>query len=242
MLSYDRNKTGRVHSLFTGGMVDGPGIRSVVFLAGCNLRCKYCHNPDTWAVNRGDIMTVGDVLDEVLKYTSYYRFSGGGITVSGGEPLMQPDFLTELMAACRAHDLHTTLDTSGCGRVDVAERVLPNTSLLLIDIKSFNPAVYLELTGQPLDKTLAVLDVARRLNVPTWIRYVLVPGWTDNLDELRELADYLRSFGNVEKAEVLPFHKNGEYKWADLRIAYELQDTLPPTPEQVRDAQEILTL
>ena len=240
-MGYDLNTKGRVHSFFTGGMVDGPGIRTVVFLAGCNLRCKYCHNPDTWQVLRGDEMSVGEVLDEVLKYKSYYKFSGGGVTVSGGEPMLQARFLTEILAACRDHGIHTTLDTSGSASRENAEKILAHTSLLLLDIKTINPEVYFELTKVPLDKTIGVLDAAKELGVPTWIRFVLVPGITDNKEDIKNLSKFLRQYNNVTNIEVLPFHKDGEYKWQDLKIPYELSETEPPTPAEVQEAKSLFT-
>ena len=239
-MGYDLNTKGRVHSFFTGGMVDGPGIRTVVFLAGCNLRCKYCHNPDTWQVLRGDEMSVGEVLDEVLKYKSYYKFSGGGVTVSGGEPMLQARFLTEILAACRDHGIHTTLDTSGSASRANAEEILKYTSLLLLDIKTINPEVYFELTKVHLDKTIGVLDAARELGVPAWVRFVLVPGITDDIEDIRKLAEFLKRYENVTNIEVLPFHKDGEYKWQDLNIPYDLGGVRVPTAEEVRAVKKAL--
>jgi len=185
-------------------------------------------------------MSVEEVLTEVLKYKSYYERSGGGVTFSGGEPMDQPEFLAELAKASHEHGLHVTLDTSGCATAETAELVLPHVDLLLLDIKTINPDTYLELTKQPLDTALVVLDIARRLKVPTWIRFVLVPGITDDVDDLHKLAEFLRPYENIEKIEVLPFHKSGEYKWEDLGIPYELHDTPSPTREQIRQAKEIL--
>ena len=239
-MGYDLGNKGRVHSFFTGGMVDGPGIRSVVFLAGCNLRCKYCHNPDTWQMLRGDEMTVGEVLDEVLKYKSYYKFSGGGVTLSGGEPMLQARYLTDILAACRDHGIHTTLDTSGSASRADAEKILAHTSLLLLDIKTINPELYFELTKVSLEKTIGVLDVAKEMDVPTWIRFVLVPGITDDREDIKNLAEFLRGYDNVTNIEVLPFHKNGEYKWQDLKIPYELNETEPPSMTEVREVEDLL--
>lgn len=214
--------------------MDGPGIRYVAFLAGCSLRCKYCHNPDTWKRNDGRLTTVGDVVRDIKKYQSYLKFSGGGVTVTGGEPFVQPDFLVELLAACKSNGFHTVLDTSGNGSRHVAESALRYTDLLLLDIKSINPEIYHDLTGGGnLDRALDVLRVSNSLEIPTWVRYVVVPGYTDNMDDVKKLADFLRPFTNIEKVEVLPFHKMGEYKWQDLGLPYELTDTMPPDPETV---------
>lgn len=241
-MSYDLTKTGYVHSTYSGGMVDGPGIRYVVFFAGCTLRCKYCHNPDTWAASRGTRMSVEEVLAEIVKYKSYYARSGGGVTISGGEPMEQPGFLAELLKACRENGINTALDTAGNVAASTLERIFPLTDLLMLDIKSCNPATYLDLTGKRIDPTLEALEIARNLNVRTWIRFVLVPGLTDDPKELAEMAEFLRQYKNIEKIEVLPFHKEGEYKWDSLVIPYALKDTPPPSQEQIQEAQRILTL
>jgi len=220
-------------------MVDGPGIRYVVFLAGCTLRCKYCHNPDTWKRTNGKLTTVGEIIKEILKYQSYFKFTGGGVTISGGEPLNQPDFLVELLKACREHGLHTVVDTSGSATVEVAERVFKYTDLLLLDIKSYNPQVFKEVTGVELKYSLDLLNISQRLNVPVWVRFVLVPGLTDNINDIKDLAAFLKGFSNVEKTEVLPFHKEGEYKWKNAGMTYELADTQPPSTQQVQAIQKI---
>jgi len=236
---YDADARGYIHSIYTGGMVDGPGIRTVVFVAGCSLRCLYCHNPDTWYRMRGNKKTVAEILAEVQKYSSYYKFSGGGITLSGGEPSDQPYFSTELLKACRENGIHTVLDTSGCASVEIATEILPNVDLLLLDFKAFEPKNYLRLTGQKIDRPILTLKRAADLNVPVWVRLVLVPGITDNFDELRKMADFLSEFTNIEKIDVLPFHKHGEYKWDELGYEYALADISPPSEELVAQVQEI---
>jgi len=235
----DNNKTGYIHSMYTGGMVDGPGIRTVIFFAGCNMRCKYCHNPDTWARSRGKIMSVQDLLDEVLKYRSYYRFSGGGVTISGGDPLMQPDFLAEVLAACRDKGIHTVIDTAGCAPEEQIRRILPHTNIMMLDFKAIDNDKHMYITAQPIAMPIRTLEISREMGVSVWIRFVLVPGLTDDIDEMREMARFFKDFPNIEKIEILPFHKSGEYKWKDLNIPYELHDTLPPTAEQLRVAHEI---
>jgi len=240
MIIYNSKQQGYVHSVETGGMVDGPGIRYVVFLSGCGLRCKYCHNPDTWKVKSGQLVTVSDTIRDIKKYQSYLKFSGGGVTVTGGEPFMQPEFLIELLAACKAAGLHTALDTSGYADRHAAERALQYTDLLLLDIKSFNPVTYKQLTGVELDKTLEVLRLAEYLEIPIWVRFVLVPGYTDNMTDIRRMASFLEPFVNVVKVEVLPFHKMGEFKWEALGIPYELADVEPPSRESLEQARAIL--
>jgi len=242
MLSYDPTKTGYVHSTYSGGMVDGPGIRYVVFFAGCTLRCKYCHNPDTWVASRGTRTSVQELINEIVNYKSYYARSGGGVTISGGEPMEQPGFLAELLKACREHGVHTALDTSGNVAASTAERIFPLVDLLMLDIKSCTPETYLNITGKRLDPLLESLKIAQNLNTRTWARFVLVPGLTDDPKELHEIANVLRQYKNIEKIEVNPFHKAGEYKWDSLVIPYELTDTQPPTPEQIQEAQQILNI
>jgi len=221
-------------------MVDGPGIRYVLFFSGCNLRCKYCHNPDTWKLRGGHLTTVEETLRDIRKYRSYLRFSGGGVTITGGEPFVQPEFLVEMLKACKSEGFHTALDTSGYAPPDVARRALSYTDLLILDVKSINPVVYKDLTGVPLGPTLETLDLAQEMGVPVWARFVLVPGLTDDEADLRAMALHLRRFSNIEKIEVLPFHKLGEYKWAELGLRYELSDTPPPTKAQVDWARGIL--
>ena len=240
MISYNGKQQGYIHSIDTGGMVDGPGIRYIVFLAGCSLRCKYCHNPDTWKPKGGKQVTVSDTIRDIRKYQSYLKFSGGGVTVTGGEPFVQPDFLMELLAACKHYGIHTALDTSGHTNIQAAEKVLDYTDLVLLDIKSINPETYKELTKVPLDKTLDFLKLSERLNVPVWIRFVLVPGHTDNLEDIQKMADFLKPFANIAKVEVLPFHKLGEYKWENLDMPYELADIQPPSKELLDKVKGIL--
>ena len=237
---YEKNIKGYIHSVETAGMVDGPGIRYVVFFSGCNLRCKYCHNPDTWKLKKGQLFSVEDVIWDIRKYKSYLYFSGGGVTITGGEPLLQPHFLTELLKACKNEGFHTAIDTAGHISTDIARQVLQYTDLLLLDLKSINPKVYKDVTGVQIDSTLKILDLSCDMGVPVWIRFVLVPGLTDNEDDLRKMASFLKQFSNIEQVEVLPFHKLGEYKWAELGLSYTLQDTEPPTKEQIDRAREIL--
>jgi len=240
MIGYDGLREGFVHSVETGGMVDGPGIRYVVFLSGCGLRCLYCHNPDTWRTDGGQLVTVTDVIRDIKKYRSYLTCSGGGVTVTGGEPFAQPAFLAELLAACKDNGFHTVLDTSGYTDRRNAESALKYTDLLLLDIKSINPDTYKELTGVNIDRTLEFLRLSDFMEIPTWIRFVLVPGYTDNFDDIQNMADFLKPFDNIEKIEVLPFHKLGEFKWGDLNIPYQLTDTAPPSQKILERAKSIL--
>lgn len=232
--------TGRIHSFESCGTVDGPGIRFVVFLQGCPLRCQYCHNADTWDPEEGKLSTVEEIVKEIVKYKSYMRFSGGGVTLTGGEPLMQPDFVREIFTECRRQGIHTALDTSGFLFHDKAKAVLEKTDLVLLDIKNFNPERYHKLTGAFLEPTLAFLSYTRERNIPVWVRYVLVPGLTDNLEDIEAMALFLQDYPNVEKIELLPFHKMGEYKWEERGLAYQLKEAKEPKEELLKKVRFLL--
>jgi len=237
MKLYDENAQGHIHSIYTGGMVDGPGIRTVVFFAGCSLRCLYCHNPDTWSRKHGHKKNVAQVIDDVMKYRSYYKFSGGGITVSGGEPADQPRFLKEVLIACRENGVHTVLDTSGFATDEAAEEILPYVDLLILDFKAYDPRLYFRLTGQRQERPLLTLREAQSIKTPTWARFVLVPGLTDDFDDLAKMSTFLKQHDTIEKIEVLPFHKHGEHKWPKEK--YTLHNTEPPSPELLAEVRKI---
>ncbi len=230
---------GYIHSIETCGTVDGPGIRFVIFTAGCPLRCLYCSNPDCRYIENGKRISVDDLMEEVQKYTAYMNASGGGVTVSGGEPLYQPHFVAEIFKRCKASGIHTALDTSGYCELQVAKPVIEQADLVLLDIKSFDPDIYAKVTSVPLEPTLELAQYLNTINKPTWIRFVLVPGLTDAPHNIEGLADFVATLKNVEKVEVLPFHKMGEYKWEQLGYEYQLKETQPPTPEQVETALNI---
>ncbi|OON95423.1 MAG: pyruvate formate-lyase 1-activating enzyme [Epulopiscium sp. Nele67-Bin005] len=227
---------GRIHSIETCGTVDGPGIRYILFLQGCPLRCQYCHNPDSWDIKEGKDADTEKLIKEIVKYKSYMDFSGGGITVSGGEPLLQADFVRDLFMKCKEKKVHTCLDTSGFVSIEKADPVLDYTDLILLDIKSYNPEVYKDVTGVPLDPTLKFAAHLKERGIPVWIRYVLVPGLTDNMDHIEELAKYLTTLTNVERLDVLPFHKMGEFKWEELGYDYKLKDTQSPEKALLQEA------
>ena len=231
---------GRIHSLESFGTVDGPGIRFVVFLQGCPLRCRFCHNPDTWEVHKGTEYTTEQLLAEIIKYKSYMDFSGGGVTFTGGEPLLQAEFVLEVCRKLKEQGISIAIDTSGFIWNDTVKEVLEYTDLVLLDIKNYDPIVYKEVTGVPLDPTLKLLDYLREKKINTWIRYVLVPGLTDNLDSVRKLSEHLDGFPNVGKIELLPFHKMGEYKWQELGLKYTLSDTKEPDQALIKEVREIL--
>jgi len=199
----------------------------------------YCHNPDTWEKTSGDQYTIEDVIGDVLKYKSFHLATGGGITISGGEPFTQSAFLIELLKASKAHGIHTIVDTSGYARPEIVKEALQYTDLLMLDVKAYNPETYKKVTGVSIDRMLQMLRISQELNVPTWARYVLVPELTDNIEDLKNMEKFLRGYSNVKKVEVLPFHKAGEYKWAERNIPYELTDTQPPAPEILQEAKDI---
>jgi pyruvate formate-lyase 1-activating enzyme len=228
---------GRIHSVETCGTVDGPGIRFVIFTQGCPLRCLYCHNPDCRDPQAGQLVTVESLIAEIQRYKNYLR--GGGVTATGGEPLMQPTFVAEIFRRCHELGLHTALDTSGYGQLEAAKPVLEHTDLVLLDIKSYLPELYRKVTGVSLEPTLNLARYLDQIHKPTWIRFVLVPGLTDPEENIKGLAQFVATLSNVERVEVLPFHKMGEYKWQQLGLPYTLADVDPPTPEQVNHALQI---
>jgi len=201
----------------------------------------YCHNPDSWVTTAGEQRTVDDVVSEVQKYAIFHKASGGGVTFTGGEPFLQAKFLIEMLRACTDRGIHTALDTSGYTNTENARRALRHTDLLMLDIKSINAKTYEKITGVAIDRSLEMLKISREMNIPTWIRYVLVPGLTDDIQELKVLAEYLRPYTNIKKVDVLPFHKEGEYKWEERGIPYKLKETPPPTVEMLQLAREILS-
>ncbi|NEQ54818.1 MAG: pyruvate formate lyase-activating protein [Leptolyngbya sp. SIO3F4] len=229
--------TGRIHSVETCGTVDGPGIRFVVFTQGCPLRCLYCHNPDCRAVEGGHEVTVTELMTDILRYRTYLELSRGGVTVSGGEPLMQPEFVAELLKRCQAEGLHTALDTSGFSDLSAAQQVLPYADLVLLDIKSFEPNLYHQVTRVSQKPTLQLADYLREIQKPTWIRFVLVPGLTDPPENVEGLVNFIATLNNVEWVEVLPFHQMGAYKWEALGFDYQLKETMPPTQTQIEQVK-----
>jgi pyruvate formate lyase activating enzyme len=230
---------GRIHSLESCGTVDGPGIRFVVFMQGCPLRCQYCHNPDTWKISDGREMEVQELVDEIIKYKSYMHFSGGGVTITGGEPLLQAPFVLELLKACKELGIHTAIDTSGYLYNDTIKEILDYTDLVLLDIKVYNMTKYKDLTGVELNPTLTFMSYLAKINKPTWVRYVLVPNLTDHEEDIEALAKFLSEFKNIEKLELLAFHKMGEYKWEELGYDYKLKNTPEPSQAQLIKAKEI---
>lgn len=228
---------GWIHSWETSAGQDGPGWRLVVYLSGCLLRCQYCHNPDTWNMYSGREMTVDEVWNEIARYLPMLK--KGGITFTGGEPLMQPPFLKALLHRAKDHGLHTAIDTSGYLGDRVDDEMMRNIDLVLLDIKSWNPETYLCLTGKELEPTLRFASRLAEAKRPVWLRYVLVPGLTDCPEDIEGLAEFAHTLGNIERVDVLPFHQLGKSKWAELGLKYSLADTQPPSREQVASAIEV---
>lgn len=231
---------GNIHSYESFGTVDGPGIRFVVFLQGCPLRCKYCHNPDTWSITDGKIQeSAQEVFEKVKRYKKYFG-KKGGLTVTGGEPLVQLDFVLELFKLCKRENIHTALDTSGYIFNNKVKEILEYTDLVLLDIKSIDEKVYKNLTGVELTNTLEFAQYLNKINKKTWIRHVVVPEITDNDDLLIRLSDYIFKLHNIENIEVLPYHKLGVFKYKELGLNYILDGIEELSKERLENAVNIL--
>lgn len=236
---------GRIHSVESFGSADGPGVRYIVFLKGCNMRCQYCHNPDTWAKDGGELMTPEEVLKKALRYKTYWK-EKGGITVSGGEALLQIDFVTELFRLAKEKGVNTCLDTSG-NPFSLEEpfkskfdELMKYTDLFMLDIKHIDDAAHRKLTGQTNQNILEMAAYLSDHGKAMWIRHVLVSGITTEEDELYRLRSFLDTLKTVERVEVLPYHTLGVFKWKELGIPYQLEGVDPPTKEQIDRAKEIL--
>ncbi|MER6084954.1 pyruvate formate-lyase-activating protein [Streptomyces sp. NPDC001833] len=224
---------GRIHSWDLSTGVDGPGTRFVLFISGCPLRCLYCANPDTWHMRDGQGTTVDQVMAGIEKYRAFVTTAGGGVTLTGGEPLLQPAFAGAVLRRCKEAGLHTALDTSGFLGARATDELLADTDLVLLDIKSFDVPTYRALTGGELTPTLNFATRLDRLGVPMWIRYVLVPGWTDAPEHVDALARFVSELPSVQRVEVLPFHKLGAAKYTALGVPFPLRDTPGPSAELV---------
>jgi len=217
---------GRIHSIESFGTLDGPGIRFVLFMQGCSFRCFYCHNPDTWHIEGGTEYTVEELMDKIKRYTPYFKNSEGGITVSGGEPLLQLEFLIELFKQCKNEGINTAIDTNGFVTENrPLSRLLDYTDLVLLDIKHINPVKHKELTGVSNELPLKFAKYLSERKIPMWLRYVVVPGLTDDEISIRNLYEFIKGLTNIEKIELLPFHKMGEFKWKELGFDYKLENT-----------------
>ena len=228
---------GFLHSFTTGSTVDGPGVRLVAWTAGCHWRCLYCHNPDTWSMMNGMPVTIDRAIEELGKYRHGLKIMSGGITLSGGEPLMQDRFVVRLLTAAKAMGVHTAIETNGHLGERLTDKEIEQIDLVLLGLKTI-PARHLNLTGKDMAPTLDFARRLSRLGRKIWVRFVLVPGLTDDPKNIDEIARTAADLGTVERVEVLPFHQMGRYKWKELGIDYTLNDTDPPTPEMLERACE----
>ncbi len=237
--------TGKIHSCESFGAADGPGVRYIVFLQGCKMRCKYCHNPDTWNLSGGEEKTADELIQSALKFKKYWG-DKGGITISGGEPLLQIDFLIDLLKKAKEEGIHTTIDTAGNPFTREEpffakfEELMKYTDLLLLDLKEINPKRHKELTGFENSNILEMAKYLSEIGKPVWIRHVLVPENSDFDEDLTALGDFIGSLSNVEKVEVLPYHTLGKFKWDNLGIAYQLEGINSPEQERIKNAQQLL--
>lgn len=233
---------GRIHSTESFGAADGPGVRFIIFLQGCRMRCRFCHNPDTWKIDSGEEHSADELIKKALRYKTYWR-QDGGITVSGGEPLLQIDFLIDLLKKAKAEGINTVIDTAGNPFTreepffSKFNELMKYTDLLLLDIKEINPERHKDLTGFDNSNILDMAKYLSDINKPVWIRHVLVPGCSDFDEDLDKLGDFISTLKNVQKVEVLPYHTLGKFKWENLGIPYTLEDTDPPTPERIKNAE-----
>ncbi len=227
---------GFVHSFTTGSTVDGPGVRVVAWTAGCMWRCLYCHNPDTWRMSNGIPVTSERATEELRKYRHGLAAMGGGFTLSGGEALMQDRFAVKLFAAARGMEIHTALDTNGYYGERLSDAELDTIDLVLLDVKGWDPERHKQLTGMEIGPTLAFARRLAERRRPVWLRFVLVPGWSDDAATVEGIAGFAAELGNVERVDVLPFHQMGRFKWEKLGLDYKLHDLKPPSAEAVEKA------
>ena len=231
----------KVHSIESFGTVDGPGIRFVLFLQGCHLQCKFCHNRDTWDINGGEYKSLEEIVEKIKRYKNYITVSGGGVTVTGGEPLLQVKFLIELFKRLKKEGIHTCIDTSGIVAItDDVKEVLKYTDLVLLDIKHIDDEKCKKLVGVSNQRELEFAKYLSKNNIKIWIRQVLVPGYTDAEEDLLKLKKFIKSLKTVEKVQILPYHSMGRFKWEKLGFKYELEDVRDANQTDVERAEKIL--
>lgn len=232
----------KVHSFESFGTVDGPGIRFVIFLQGCHLKCKYCHNRDTWDINGGTYKSLDDILERISRYKNYICPSGG-VTVTGGEPLLQANFIIELFKELKKENIHTCIDTSGMVSItDTIKETLSLTDLVLLDIKHIDEKKCKDLVGFSNKRELEFAKYLSDNNIKVWLRQVLIPSITDNEDDLIKLKNFIKTLKNVEKIELLPYHSMGKYKWEKLGLKYELENIPDATESDIERAKKILNI
>lgn len=230
---------GRINSIETLGTLDGPGIRFVVFLQGCQLRCKYCHNPETWnLVGESKLVESDELLERIEKYKSYFA-SDGGVTFSGGEPLLQPEFLVEMLSKCREKKIHTVIDTAGVGFGDY-DKILSLVDLVILDVKAVDPIEYKELTGQDIDRFYQFVDKIKEHQVPVWLRQVIVPTLNDDLEHIDRLKNFAKTISTVQKVELLPYKTIGVHKYKTLNLPYRLEGIEELSEEKLNELNKHL--
>lgn len=235
------NITGRIHSFETLGAVDGPGIRFILFMQGCSLRCKFCHNRDTWNCKDGKEYSVDEIFNKIIRYKNYFTVSNGGVTISGGEPLLQPDFVIELIKKLKSAGISTAIDTSGMVDItDKIKKIIDLTDLFLVDIKSINDEISKDLVGQSNKKELEFIKYLDSIGKEIWIRQVIVPGITDKEEDLYNLRDFINSIEHITKVDLLPYHDLGKYKWINLDEVYPLENIRPATNDDIKRVKKIL--
>ena len=240
MENFDLRYYAKVHSIESFGTVYGPGIRFVLFLQGCHLKCKYCHNRDTWDMNDGEYKSLDDIFEKIIKYKNYI-YPNGGVTVTGGEPLLQVKFLIELFEKLKNDNIHTCIDTSGMVTLtDDIKHLLSLTDLVLLDIKHINTTKSKELVGFNNEKELAFAKYLSDNGIHMWIRQVLIPGYTDDEKDLLKLKDFISNLKTVDKVEILPYHDMGKYKWKKLGLKYKLENVRNANDEDIKNAKKIL--
>lgn len=228
---------GYIHSIETFGAVDGPGIRYVIFMQGCFYRCQYCHNPDTWKLKEGKITTVRKLVKDIKPYINYIK--DGGVTISGGEPLIQAEFVYKLIKKLKRLNIHVAVDTAGSIPIEKSKKVLDVASLILLDVKSLDNALNKEITGYDNLNTLNTLKYCEEKNKDVWIRHVVVPSLTFSEEKLEELAKFLTNYKCIKNIELIPFHKMGEYKWKELNLDYKLYDVPATNQDQMKIVKKI---
>lgn len=236
-------KIARIHSIETCGTVDGPGIRYIVFFQGCLMRCLYCHNRDTWAIDEGNEVDVPTLMNELLSYRHYMKASGGGVTASGGEPILQAGFIKHWFKACHEHKIHTCLDTNGFMKkhtLDIDE-LLDVTDLVMLDLKQLNPEKHHDLIGVTNKWTLEFADLLTQRQQRTWIRHVVVPGYTDAEEDLLLLGEFVKGRTNIEYLDLLPYHAMGKHKWEQFKDSYQLENVQTPTRAELDRIKAILS-
>lgn len=226
---------GRIHSIESYATVDGPGIRMIVFFQGCPLQCKYCHNRDTWDFGGGQLMDTDEVIEQFKKYLPFYLKSGGGLTASGGEPTYQPEFLNELFYKVKALEANTAINTTGYVNLDTVEIFIDNTDLVLLDLKVMDKERHKDLTGVDNEPILEFAKYLSEIGKPVWIRHVIIPGYTDDKEDIDAMVEFLETLSNVERIELLPYHSFGESKWPQLGCQYPLAGVKPPDRKLLLD-------